>query len=258
MALKSNFKKQADAEENMKAIAFNCSPKAEKANTSLILNPFLKGLKHGGAQVELYYTRKLKIRPCSGDLHCWFQKPGTCIHKDDMQSLYPKLREADVWVFGTPVYFDGVSGTMKNLMDRLVPLILPFVELRNGHCAHARREGTKAGKVVLVSNCGFWEPDNFDPLLVHMKAFCRTIGRAFSGALLRPCGETFKGLLELNRPVKDIPEAAEAAGRQLAQDGKMSPEILNAVSREIASLERFVSTSNKMCGQALDALEKKK
>jgi len=143
-------------------------------------------------------------------------------------------------------------------MDRLVPLILPFVELRNGHCAHARREGTKAGMVVLVSNCGFWEPDNFDPLLVHMKAFCRTIGREFAGALLRPCGETFKGLLELNRPVQDILEAAEAAGRQLAQEGKMAPKTLKAVSREITPLERFVSTSNKISQQVLDALEEKK
>jgi multimeric flavodoxin WrbA len=31
----------------MKVLAFNCSPKAEKANTSLILNPFLKGLERG-------------------------------------------------------------------------------------------------------------------------------------------------------------------------------------------------------------------
>jgi len=242
----------------MKVLAFNCSPKAEKANTSLILNPFLKGLGNGGARVELFYTRKLKIRPCSGDLHCWFQQPGTCIHKDDMQSLYPKLREADIWVFGTPVYFDGVSGTMKNLMDRLVPLILPFVELREGHCAHARREGTKAGKVVLVSNCGFWETDNFDPLLVHMKAFCRTIGREFAGALLRPCGDTFKGLLDLNRPVHDIAEAAEAAGLQLALEGKMAPEVLNTVSREITPLDRFVNASNKICRQCLDALGENK
>jgi len=175
-----------------------------------------------------------------------------------MQNLYPKLREADLWVFATPVYFDGVSGTMKNLMDRLVPLILPFVELRGGHCAHARREGTKAGEVVLVSNCGFWESDNFDPLLVHMKAFCRTIGREFAGALLRPCGETFRGLLDLNRPVQDILEAAEAAGRQLAREGKMSSETLDRVSREITPLDRFVTKSNKICQQVLDALEKKK
>lgn len=237
----------------MKVIAFNCSPKAEKANTALILDPFLKGLENAGAQVELCYTKNLKIKPCSGDLHCWFRKPGVCIHQDDMQALYPKLREADLWVFGTPVYFDGVTATMKNLMDRMVPLILPFVELRNGHCAHALREGTKAGRVVLVSNCGFWERDNFEPLLVHMKAFCRTIGKTFSGALLRPAGETFRGLLERQRPVSDILQAAEEAGRQLIQEGELSPETLDIISRELMPLDRFVSTSNKVCRQRLEA-----
>jgi multimeric flavodoxin WrbA len=243
-----------EGENRMKVIAFNCSPKAEKANTALILNPFLKGLEKGGAQVELRYTKNLKITPCSGDLHCWFRKPGVCIHRDDMEALYPKLRKADIWVFGTPVYFDGVSSTMKNLMDRMLPLILPFVELRNGHCAHALREGTKTGKVVLVSNCGFWEHDNFDPLLVHMRAFCRTIGRTFAGALLRPTGETFRGLLERQRPVADILEAAEEAGRQLIQEGDLSPETLEIISRELLSLDRFVSTSNNVCRRMLDAL----
>ncbi|MBN2126392.1 MAG: flavodoxin family protein [Deltaproteobacteria bacterium] len=240
----------------MKVIAFNCSPKAEKANTSLILTPFLQGMEEAGARVELFFTKKLQIRPCAGDLHCWFQKPGVCIHKDDMQMLYPRLREADIWVFGTPVYFDGVSGPMKNLIDRMVPLILPFVELRGGHCAHALREGTRTGRVVLVSNCGFWEKDNFDPLITHMKAYCRTIGREFAGALIRPCGDTFRGLLDLGRPVDDILEAAGEAGRQLIAEGQMSGDILDIISREIMPLDRFVKGSNRVCQQFLDALEK--
>lgn len=240
----------------MKVVAFNCSPKAEKANTALILDPFLKGMATSGAEVKLYYTRNLKIRPCSGDLHCWFKKPGVCIHKDDMQILYPELREADIWVFATPVYFDGVSGTMKNLMDRMVPLILPFVEIRNGHCAHARREGVKTGRVVLVSNCGFWEPDNFEPLVVHMKAFCRTIGRDFAGALLRPCGDAFRGLLELERPVKDVIQASENAGKELLETGEMQPGTLKTVSRELMPLDQFVISSNKVCRRLLDDLQK--
>lgn len=240
----------------MKVLAFNCSPKMKKANTDLILSPFLEGMEKAGAEVELLFTRKLKIKPCAGDLHCWFKKPGVCIHKDDMEAVYPKLREADLWVFGTPVYFDGVSGPMKNLMDRMVPLILPFVDLRNGHCCHLRREGTRGGRVVLVSNCGFWEPDNFDPLVVHMRAFCRTIGREFAGALLRPAGDAFRGLLELDRPVKDIVEAAREAGRQLVEDGEMSQETLGIIGRDILPLEKFVKTSNRICQQYLDELDK--
>lgn len=241
----------------MNVLAFNCSPNADNGNTALILNPFLEGLRSAGADVDLFFTKQLKIRPCAGDLHCWFQKPGVCIHKDDMADLYPRLRAADIWVFATPVYFDGVSGPMKNLMDRLVPLVLPFVEIRDGHCCHPRREGTRSGKVVLVATCGFWETDNFDPMVTHMKAFCRTIGRDFAGALVRSCGGSFRGMLDLGRPVNDILDAARDAGHQLVLEGEMSSETLTGISREIMPLDKFVKVSNRVFQDELDALEKK-
>jgi multimeric flavodoxin WrbA len=36
----------------------------DKGNTALILGPFLEGMRAAGAEVELFYTRKLKINPC--------------------------------------------------------------------------------------------------------------------------------------------------------------------------------------------------
>ncbi len=240
----------------MKVLAINCSPNTDNGNTALILNPFLEGIRSAGAEVELFFTKKLKIRPCAGDLHCWFRKPGVCIHQDDMVELYPRLQESDIWVFATPVYFDGISGPMKNLLDRLVPLVLPFVEIRDGHCCHPRRGGTKPGKLVLVSTCGFWETDNFDPLVAHMKAFCRTIGRDFAGALVRPCGGSFKGMLDAGRPVKDILDAAGEAGQQLIREGTMSSETLAGISRELMPMDKFVQVSNRVFQAELDALEK--
>ena len=135
----------------------------DNGNTALILGPFLEGVQKAGAEVELFYTKKMKINPCQGDLNCWLKTPGKCIHKDDMLMLIPKIAEADILVLATPVYVDGVAGPMKNLLDRIVPLAQPFFELRDGHCRHPARDVNKDGKLVLVSNCGFWEMDNFDP-----------------------------------------------------------------------------------------------
>jgi len=101
----------------MKVLAFNSSPRMGKGNTALILNPFLEGMREAGAEVELFYTRKLKINPCTGGLSCLLKTPGECFQKDDMQMLYPKLREADIMVFGAPVYCAGIPGPMKNLID---------------------------------------------------------------------------------------------------------------------------------------------
>jgi multimeric flavodoxin WrbA len=48
----------------MKVIAINGSPKMDEGNTARILNPFLDGMKEAGAEIELFYTSKLKIKPC--------------------------------------------------------------------------------------------------------------------------------------------------------------------------------------------------
>jgi multimeric flavodoxin WrbA len=240
----------------MKVLAFNCSPKMDKGNTALILSPFLEGMKEAGAEVDLFYTKKLKINPCQGCFTCWLKTPGVCFQKDDMQMLHPKLRDADIWVFATPVYVDGVTGPMKNLLDRLLPMLYPFYELRDGHCRHPLREGHKPGKVVLVSNSGFWEIDNFDPLLIHMRAMCKNFAREFAGALLRPHGAALKPMIEMGVPLDDIFSAAKDAGCQLVRDGEMSAETLNVVSRELLPLDMLVQAANRNFQQQLDALEK--
>lgn len=236
----------------MEILAINSSPKKGEGNTALILNPFLEGTIEAGAEVELFYTKDLKIKPCQGDYICWLKTPGKCIHEDDMEMLLPKLARADVWVFATPVYFDGISGALKNLIERMLPLVEPFYELRDGHCRHPRREGTKSGKIVLVSNCGFWEMDNFDPLLVHMKAICKNIDREFAGALLRPHGTGMRRMLERGIVIDDIFAAAKDAGRQLVADGRMSSETLKAVSRNLMSLEQQKQGANQFFKQMLE------
>jgi len=240
----------------MKVVAINSSPNMDKGNTTLILNPFLDGMKEAGAEVQVFYTKKLNINPCQGEFNCWFKTPGECFQKDDMQMLRPKLLEADILVFATPLYVDGVSGPMKNLWDRLIPSGLPYIELRDGHCRHPLPEGTKRGKIVLVSNCGFWEMDNFDPMLVHIKALCKNAQWKFAGALLRPQGPALKAMMEMGAKVDDIFEAAKEAGHQLVNDGSISPETLKNVSRQLIPLEEYIQEANKYVQQKLDAQKK--
>jgi multimeric flavodoxin WrbA len=240
----------------MKVLAINSSPRMERGNTALILGPFLEGLKEEGAEVELAYTKKLKIGPCLGCFSCWLKTPGKCIQRDDMEIILPKMGQADVLVLATPVYCDGITGPLKNLMDRSIPLALPFFELREGHCRHPRRERAGQSTMVLVSNCGFWEIDNFDPLIAHMKAFCKNASLDFAGALLRPHGEGLRPMMEMDQPVDDIFEAAKDAGRQLARKGSISPETLKIVSRELMPKETYFGHANQSFKEALDKLSK--
>lgn len=241
-----------------KAVAFNCSPRMDKGNTALVLNPFLEGMKEAGAEVELFQVKKLKIKPCLGCLSCWIQTPGECVQRDDMSKILPSLR-SDIWVFATPVYVDGMSAGMKILLERFLPGVQPFVETREGHLRHLHRKDYKLGqKTVLVSTCGFWELDNFHPLLVHMEAICKNMGREFTGALLRPTGPVLKAMMEQGAQVEDVLEAAREAGRQLVSKGRMFPETLEAVRRELLPRETFEQVINQMFHQKIEAAERKK
>jgi len=234
----------------MKVIAINSSPLMEKGNTAAVLDPFLDGMREAGAEVELFYTKKLDINPCQGEFNCWLKTPGQCFQKDDMEIIRPKLGEADVWVLATPLYVDGMSGPMKNLLDRIIPGAQPFFELRDGHIRHPGRGESKRGKMVLVSNCGFWEMDNFDALVVHAKAICKNANMEFAGALLRPHGPALKPMLEIGGLVRE-------AGRQLVNDGKISPETLDTVSRELLPMKDYFERANQGFQRQLDALSKK-
>lgn len=240
----------------MKVLAINGSPHGEKGNTALILTQFLDGMKLAGAEVELFYTKKMKIKPCLGEYNCWFNTPGVCSQEDDMQELIPKLMEMDVLVFATPLYVDGMTGPMKNLLDRAIPIGDPIIEMRNGHCRHIGRKKIKEGKLVLVSNCGFWELDNFDPLVVHMQAVSKNLGREFAGALLRPHGPALKAMMNQGMPVHDVLDAAKEAGRQLVKDGRMNPETLKIVSRELLPQQMYVNIANQYAREKLSASEK--
>lgn len=238
----------------MKVLAFNASPLMEKGNTALLLEPFLRGMREEGCDVELLYMRRLHVEPCLGDRGCWTKTPGKCVQNDDAKTLLPKIREADIIVFATPVYVDGMPGTLKNLIDRLIPTIEPYFVIQEKHCRHPPRQPHKHSKVVLVSNCGFWEKDNFDPLVMHMRAICKNASWEYVGALLRPHGEALGYMLRKGMPVQDVLDAAKNAGKELVKTGKISEENLKIVSRDLVSLKNYVEMTNKGFKQVLDRL----
>ncbi len=239
----------------MKVFAINSSPKMDEGNTARILNPFLDGMKEAGAEVELFYTSKLKIKPCQGDFHCWFISPGKCIHKDDMAMLIPKLEEADITVYSTPLYADGVSGPLKNFIDRLISRGNPTLEFRDGECRHPSSENQRPGKLVLVSSCGLSEMSHFDPVLMHMKAYCKNMIWDFAGALLRPHAPAMDFLTGLGKNYDDIFEAAKEAGKQMITEGSMSEETLQTVSRELMPPEDYVNTLNELVQSVFEAMK---
>jgi len=225
----------------MNVLAINGSPHMGEGNTASILNPFLEGMKYAGANVELFYTAKLNIGPCNGDMSCWYVNPGVCGQKDDMHMLLPKIKEVDVIVWASPVYYSGITGPLKNIMDRQLPANV------------MGEKRSKKQKAVLVSTCGAWEVSMFDPLLAQMKAVYNNPeeGFEFAGALLRPMAEGMKEMIKAGETslVEGVFKAAREAGHQLVKDGKISEDVQKAVSKELMPRDAYYKAALAMIEQ---------
>ncbi|MHA1863509.1 MAG: flavodoxin family protein [Candidatus Thorarchaeota archaeon] len=219
----------------MKVVAVNGSPRMEKGRTTSILTPFLEGLKKGGASVQHHYLHKMKIRPCIGELKCWRETPGECFYRDDMHEIYEVLRESDVLVIATPVYVP-LPGAMQEFLNRMVPLMQPSLENREGRTRAKMRENVKLSKFVLISTSGWWELGNFDRTVHIIKEFAATSSIEYAGAILRPHARM---MLQLPDEAQEIFDAARKAGHQFATNGSMSPETLQSISKPLISEEEY-------------------
>ncbi|RLD64040.1 MAG: hypothetical protein DRI95_10995, partial [Bacteroidetes bacterium] len=137
------------------------------SKTTFMVNHFIDGAKQAGANVEYFKLKNYDIKDCSGCYTCWTKTPGECIFKDDMTMLRKKYREADLVVFASPLYIFNVTGIMKTFMDRLLPVLEPYMLMNeNGDTMHPDRFPEKGEQgFVVFSAAGFPDVDhNFDGL----------------------------------------------------------------------------------------------
>ena len=87
-----------------------------KGNTSILLAAFLNEAETLGARIHHMDVARKNITPCQECGTC--EKKGFCPIDDDMQEIYPLLRQADIIVMATPIFFYGPTAQMKALIDR--------------------------------------------------------------------------------------------------------------------------------------------
>lgn len=229
-----------------KAVAINGSPRMDKGNTATVLGPFIQGMTDAGGEVELFYASRLKIKPCAcNDMYCWYDRPGECCIKDDMQLLYPKLKEADTLVLATPVY-TPLPGGMQNVINRLCPQVKPLLETRGGRTRAGFREDVRTRRIVLVATGGWWEKENFGTIVRIVEELAETAGIEFAGAVLRPHAFLMKEGNELTGDGKAVLAAVRKAGHELQSEGVMSRETLAAISRPLISEDGLIRRFKQM------------
>jgi multimeric flavodoxin WrbA len=241
----------------MKVLAFNGSPRKESGITGRVLTYFLEGVRQGGADVELICLADKNIGYCRGCMEiCLMQTPGVCCQNDDMADILIKLREADMVVYATPVYIDGMTAQMKTLLDRSVATLQGFLEIRDGHLRHPTWDH-KRSKMVVVSTCGLSEMDNFDPLLAHFQAVAKQLDMEYIGALLRPAGMVLDTVAQSQpEKIESIYEAMRKAGYEVEAYGKMSPQTLETAAQEIISPKEYAEFANPAIQMLMDTAKK--
>jgi multimeric flavodoxin WrbA len=234
---------------NMKVLVMNGSPRKDRGATGGILSHFIEGMKEAKADVEILYSKGLDLGDCRGCFNCWTSTPGKCIQDDEMSDVLVKIANADIIVIATPIYVDGMTGSLKTLLDRSIPLLHGAFELRDDHCRHALREHVKGGKIALVSVCGFTEMDNFDPLISHMKAISKNMNREFVGSLLRPYAWIIEPAMKQGAQLGYILKAVKQAGYQLIINGHMDEATLSTVASEILPRSEIIKMMKQHYGE---------
>ena len=110
----------------------------EKSNSQALGDAFAAGAREAGHQVEQISLRGRSIAFCTGCLAC--QSAGQCVIQDDAVEIAEKMGVAEVIAFATPIYYYGMCGQMKTMLDRANPLFPADYQFRDIYLLAAAAE----------------------------------------------------------------------------------------------------------------------
>ena len=136
----------------MNILVLSGSPR-KGGNTDLMVNAFVKGTSEH-YHVEVVSVHDNKVAPCIGCNACFKSENNTCVQKDDMIGIYEKMKQADMLVIASPVYFYGLSAQLKAVIDR---------------CHNPIRDTFNIKKIALLLVGAATLPELFDSIITQYK-----------------------------------------------------------------------------------------
>ena len=238
-------------EREMKILAINGSPKGKRSNTWRLTCAFLEGItiqeENGGAQapeIETLNIGSLNIKPCLGCFSCWSKTPGECCIHDDMQGVIDKILWADVVVWSFPLYYFGLPGQLKTLIDRQLPMSLPFMCTETESGGHPSRYDMSGKRTVVISTCGFYTAQgNYDCVTSLYDRLC---GKGGYTAIFCGQGELFR-VKELSERTDEYLSWVKKAGQEFASGG-ISGETRGKLDRNLFLRDVFEAMADASWG----------
>jgi multimeric flavodoxin WrbA len=163
----------------MKVVGVLGSPR-KKGITTVLAENFFEKARSSGAELELFTLNSLVYRGCQGCMACKGKRE-SCILADDMTPVLESVKEADVLVMTTPIYFGEVSSQLKGFIDRTFSYLVP------GFFSHPEPCRLKPGKdLVFIISQGAENEDMFNDVYPRYASFFKWFG--FAMHQVRACG----------------------------------------------------------------------
>jgi len=135
----------------MKVLLINGSPR-KNMSTYTALNIVAETLNKEGIDTEIVWVGNTPLVDCIACRRC--REIGKCVFDDDcVNAIAEKVKEADGYVFGSPVYYSHPSGQILSLLDRLFTIASPYMKYKPGAAiVCARRAGTSSSLDALTKH----------------------------------------------------------------------------------------------------------
>ena len=102
-------------------VILNGSPR-KKGNTAALTAAFTKGAQAAGHTVTEFLLDGMDIHGCKGCFGGHSSRECPCVQRDGMDEIYPAVKQAQVIVLASPLYYWNMSGQLRTAVDRLFAL----------------------------------------------------------------------------------------------------------------------------------------
>ncbi len=156
-------------------VILNGSPR-KNGNTSALVKAFTQGAESAGHTVTEFFLGGMDIHGCKGCFGGHSSRECPCVQQDDMNKIYPAVKDSDVVVLSSPLYYWTMSGQIRTALDRLFAL-----EEGDGNLLR----GNGRGSVLLMAAEGHGFEDAvlyFDHLMEHLR--WKNLGKVLCGGVM--------------------------------------------------------------------------
>ncbi|MEY8317877.1 flavodoxin family protein [Oscillospiraceae bacterium 50-58] len=153
-------------------VVLNGSPR-KTGNTSALIKAFTEGAKSAGHTVTEFFLAGMNIHGCKGCFGGHSSKDCPCVQKDDMDQIYPAVKNCDVVVLASPLYYWNMSGQIRTAIDRLFAL-------EEGDGNLLRGNGRASALLMAAEGHGFEDVVlYYDHLMEHLR--WKNLGHVLAG-----------------------------------------------------------------------------